>query len=85
VIGQAKPGRRVLVYQRMQHKRDNADMDLPSRLRACIEHWHLQLDSQLAGGFRSEVFACAISAPRSDHCKAEISAALLIHSGAATD
>ncbi len=36
-------------------------MDLPSRLRACIEHWHLHLDSRLAGGFRSEVFACTTS------------------------
>lgn len=45
----------------MQHKRDNADVDLPSRLRACIEHWHFQLDSRLTGGFRSEVFACATS------------------------
>jgi len=36
-------------------------VDLPSRLRACIERWHLRLDSRLAGGFRSEVFACATS------------------------
>lgn len=45
----------------MRHKRDNADVDLPSRLRACVGHWHLRLDSRLAGGFRSEVFACATS------------------------
>jgi streptomycin 6-kinase len=45
----------------MQHKRENADVDLPYRLRACLEHWHLQLDSRLAGGFRSEVFACTTS------------------------
>jgi streptomycin 6-kinase len=42
----------------MQHTRDNADVDLPSRLRSCLEHWHLQLDSRLSGGFRSEVFSC---------------------------
>jgi streptomycin 6-kinase len=42
----------------MQHTRDNAYVDLQFRLRACLEHWHLQLDSRLAGGFRSEVFAC---------------------------
>lgn len=48
-------------YQCRQQKRDNADMDLPSRLRACLEHWHLQLDSRLTGGFRSEVFACTAS------------------------
>lgn len=33
-------------------------MDLPPRLHSCIAKWHLQDISRLAGGFRSEVFAC---------------------------
>lgn len=36
----------------------NADMDLSTRLRSCIDTWHLQNLSRLKGGFRSEVFAC---------------------------
>ena len=36
----------------------NGDMNLPSRLASSIARWNLQLGSRLAGGFRSEVFAC---------------------------
>ncbi len=42
----------------MQHQRDNAEVDLPSRLGACIGNWHLHDVSRLDGGFRSEVFGC---------------------------
>src|ERR1700736_2265062 len=37
---------------------DNADMDLPARLRSCIDTWHLQDVNRLDGGFASDVFAC---------------------------
>jgi streptomycin 6-kinase len=39
----------------------NARVELPSRVSACIETWHLQDISRLSGGFRSEVFACTTS------------------------
>jgi streptomycin 6-kinase len=42
----------------MQRQRDNAHMDIPSRLRPCIGNWHIQVVSRLRGGFRSELFAC---------------------------
>jgi streptomycin 6-kinase len=37
---------------------NNAAVDIQLRLRACAFRWRLEIGDRLAGGFRSDVFAC---------------------------
>lgn len=77
------------MHQCMQPMRDNANVDLPSRLRACLEHWHLQFGNRLVGGSRCDVFTCTTSTGEevilkltgtSDEARAE-AAALIVWDG----